>query len=62
VTKDEVESPCNQTCRLDPQINLCVGCYRTAEEIVRWSRYSAAQKRAVLEKLPQRKQEHAKPA
>jgi predicted Fe-S protein YdhL (DUF1289 family) len=31
-----VASPCNSTCTLNDE-DVCLGCYRTADEIRRWS-------------------------
>jgi predicted Fe-S protein YdhL (DUF1289 family) len=61
MTTQTVESPCNRRCTLDPQTEICLGCYRTLNEILGWSKYSNKQRRAVLEKLPARRDEHARP-
>jgi len=50
-----VTSPCIDICRIDPENGLCAGCLRTLEEIAGWGGYSEAQKRAVLDKLAQRR-------
>lgn len=47
-------SPCNDVCRIDEPSGLCLGCYRTLDEIARWSAMSDAHKRAVLDALPAR--------
>jgi uncharacterized protein len=44
------QSPCIQVCVLDAH-GYCQGCYRTIEEITRWSRMSAAEQRLVLDRL-----------
>ncbi|MFP4208969.1 MAG: DUF1289 domain-containing protein [Wenzhouxiangella sp.] len=49
----DIDSPCIGTCTLGLQ-GLCIGCYRSAEEITAWLRYSAAERRAIMEALPQR--------
>ena len=41
-------------CVVNPQTQLCDGCYRTLEEIAAWWDYTPAQKRTVLEQLEQR--------
>ena len=46
-------SPCTSICTLD-DVNICVGCRRTLDEIVAWSGMSAEQQWAVIETLPQR--------
>ncbi len=43
----EVPSPCIDVCRLDGDGRLCVGCYRTVDEIRRWKGASNAEKRAI---------------
>jgi predicted Fe-S protein YdhL (DUF1289 family) len=47
-------SPCVRVCTLDESRTWCTGCGRTLAEIGRWSRLSAAEKRAVLADLPRR--------
>ncbi|MBK5104104.1 MAG: DUF1289 domain-containing protein [Burkholderiales bacterium] len=51
----QVDSPCVNVCRMDPASGYCEGCQRSLEEIACWSGYSAAEKRAVLARLPARK-------
>jgi predicted Fe-S protein YdhL (DUF1289 family) len=50
-----VESPCVGVCRLDDDGYLCVGCYRTRDEIASWARSENAVKRAVLERAKARR-------
>lgn len=52
------ESPCRKVCRLDMEIRLCLGCWRTPKEIAGWSELSNKEKRAVLAALPAREREH----
>lgn len=47
-------SPCVRLCTLDPEIGLCVGCGRTLAEIGQWSRYSDAERRAIMDSLAER--------
>lgn len=49
-----MESPCIKICNLDPESGLCRGCGRTLEEIGDWYCMSDQERRAVMEKLPQR--------
>ena len=46
-----IASPCNSVCRIDPRTGLCEGCFRTLDEIARWSTIDDAQKRAVRDAL-----------
>jgi hypothetical protein len=49
------DSPCVQVCQLHPDGSHCVACFRTGEEIARWSRYTAAEREDVLVRLEQRR-------
>ncbi len=47
-------TPCIGVCMLDPS-GLCDGCYRTGDEIARWSRMSDAERAHVMDVvLPER--------
>jgi len=48
-----VKSPCIEVCALDDQ-DVCIGCYRTANEIIEWFAASNERKRAILEAVEQR--------
>ncbi len=48
---DDVPSPCINVCTMDERTGLCAGCYRTLEEIAKWSDYTQEQKRALLDRL-----------
>lgn len=50
-----VRSPCVQICALDEN-DICVGCYRSGEEITRWGDCSEEEKRAVLRRVAEREQ------
>jgi len=50
-----VASPCVKTCLLDPATPLCVGCFRTLDEIAGWGGFSDTRKQAVLDRLPARR-------
>jgi predicted Fe-S protein YdhL (DUF1289 family) len=51
---DDVASPCTSVCMIDHATGLCVGCYRTLDEIAGWSDLSTEQKRTVLANLETR--------
>ena len=42
-------------CQLDPASSWCRGCYRTLEEIAGWPTYTTEEKRAVYERIAQRR-------
>lgn len=52
--RDEIESPCIKLCVVHPEARLCVGCFRSLDEIAGWSRMTPEQRRAVMEDLPAR--------
>jgi len=51
----DVPSPCVSVCTMDPAGMLCLGCFRTLDEIAVWSVLDANAKRAVLAALPARR-------
>jgi len=51
-----IESPCIGTCALGPG-GLCIGCFRSGDEIASWLSLSAAQRRAIVSTLPKRGQQ-----
>lgn len=40
---------------MHPREGLCVGCYRTLDEIVAWAGLTHAERRAIMEDLAARK-------
>lgn len=52
--RDEVESPCIKVCQIHPAERICVGCYRSIQEIGMWSVMSAEERREVMAELPGR--------
>ena len=42
----KTDTPCVNICRLDDQ-RICVGCFRSVEEIAGWSRMTELEKAAV---------------
>ena len=53
--RGEIESPCVKVCVLHPEARICLGCYRSADEIAVWSRMTPEVRRAIMEVLPGRK-------
>jgi predicted Fe-S protein YdhL (DUF1289 family) len=53
-----VASPCINVCRMDDATGLCLGCFRTIEEIALWSQASSAQRLRVLLAVERRRVEH----
>lgn len=54
-----IKTPCVKVCFVDPAAGLCVGCFRTMEELGRWTAYSEAERDAILAALPQREARYA---
>ncbi len=50
------DSPCIRQCCLDEQ-DICVGCYRTLQEIVNWSACTDEQKIAIKQQCKIRKEQ-----
>lgn len=54
-----VSSPCIRECTLDDQ-DICVGCFRSREEIISWLRMDEAKQRATLEQCEERRTKYKK--
>lgn len=52
--RDEVQSPCVKLCVVHPEERICVGCYRSIDEISAWSRLTPDERRTILAELPAR--------
>ena len=52
----EPQSPCISVCRLDDG-DICVGCFRSANEITDWFMAGADEKRDILQRARQRQEE-----
>ena len=52
-----VASPCINVCRMDAASGLCEGCLRTLDEIAAWGTMNDDDKRAVWQRLEQRRAE-----
>ena len=55
VDEAEVRSPCTSVCTIDDATGLCIGCYRSLDEIAGWISLSTDRKRAVIATLPSRR-------
>lgn len=52
--RDEIDSPCVKVCVLHPGAKLCMGCFRTGDEIARWSRMEPSERREIMAGLAER--------
>ena len=49
-----LSSPCLRVCRIDPEKELCEGCGRTRDEVVRWGRMTEDERLAIMAGLEER--------
>ncbi|MDP2236077.1 MAG: DUF1289 domain-containing protein [Bacteroidales bacterium] len=54
--KKKIKSPCQLICTYDEE-NVCIGCYRTAEEVANWDSFNDEGKTKVLEEIIKRREE-----
>lgn len=50
----EIDSPCVKLCAVHPVEKICVGCFRTVEEIANWSLMSPEERHRIMAALPGR--------
>jgi predicted Fe-S protein YdhL (DUF1289 family) len=53
-TASEPRSPCISVCALD-DAGVCIGCYRTADEITEWMMASPEEKHAIVARAERRR-------
>lgn len=51
-------SPCTKVCHIDPTNEVCIGCFRTLEEIVKWQQMSDQERITVTNSLEKRKNDY----
>lgn len=54
----DTPSPCIAVCTLDPETELCRGCYRTIEEIGGWMLMSPDERRQVAARIAERRKRY----
>jgi len=54
-----IDSPCVRSCCLD-QDDVCLGCFRSLQEILQWGAATEQRQREIVEQASQRKAEHAR--
>lgn len=54
----EIQSPCIGVCTMSEATGLCLGCFRTIEEIREWWDMSPGQRQQVMDALDARQAEH----
>ncbi|MBL4747624.1 MAG: DUF1289 domain-containing protein [Magnetovibrio sp.] len=50
-----IESPCIDVCKLNPETTLCEGCWRTREEIKAWKGANTNYRLKILSNIEGRK-------
>ena len=50
-----IVTPCIKVCFVDDESGLCLGCFRTLEEIGAWSRLSDAARAEIMGRLEARR-------
>lgn len=53
--KKKIKSPCQLICTYDSD-NVCVGCFRSTEEVTNWDNYTDDEKKQVLENIAKRRE------
>ena len=52
-------SPCINICRMDAANGLCIGCWRSLDEIAGWASADDTVRATILAAVARRRQEHA---
>ncbi|MCV2889598.1 DUF1289 domain-containing protein [Ruegeria aquimaris] len=52
--RNEIDSPCIRICVVHPTERICTGCFRTIDEISRWSRMESDERAQIMAELPAR--------
>ncbi len=52
--RNEPDSPCVNICLIHPDVGICIGCHRTADEIAQWSAMDQDVRLALKLSLPER--------
>ncbi len=52
--KPEVSTPCINICRMDELNRFCIGCFRTLDELKRWSGMTEEERLAIMAQLDER--------
>lgn len=52
---EEIKSPCTGHCQYDYSTKICIGCFRSMDEIISWSVLNENEKKIVLQRAELRK-------
>ena len=50
-----IKTPCIKVCVVDGESGLCLGCYRKLSEVAAWACLTDAERDAILDELPDRR-------
>ncbi|WP_346912877.1 DUF1289 domain-containing protein [uncultured Roseibium sp.] len=50
-----MKSPCTKVCQIDQRTKLCLGCYRTLDEIATWGSMTSEGRERVMSDLDRRR-------
>jgi predicted Fe-S protein YdhL (DUF1289 family) len=50
-----IKTPCIKVCIVDGESGLCLGCYRTLNEVAAWTRFSDEKRERLMAELPARR-------
>ncbi|MBL8430049.1 MAG: DUF1289 domain-containing protein [Dechloromonas sp.] len=50
-----ITSPCTNICKMDASTGLCLGCFRTIDEITAWSRIDDSARARILADIHKRR-------
>ncbi len=54
--RKDTDSPCIGTCSTVRGDDVCIGCYRTFDEVLLWHQYTDAEKRTINQRILQQHQ------
>ena len=55
-----LNSPCDGNCKLDNNTKLCMGCFRSIEEILNWINLNDQQRQSINQLAEKRKEDFKK--
>jgi uncharacterized protein len=50
-----IATPCIKVCVVDGESGLCLGCYRTLNEVAGWQKLGEDERATIMAELPQRR-------
>jgi len=50
-----IKTPCIKVCAVDGESGLCLGCFRTLQEVAGWSGFSDEDRDRLMAELPSRR-------